>query len=223
MSGHGDQLAVAIYRALERGTKADIRHVLAAIAARESSQSSPQGSTDVRSAAGTSDESADDSEHAQRSLRRAIAELDRFPSRRAYDRWRDQQPDRDELASSTFIRKTHGNSWPEALAAAGAPRANVTARRLLSNGRRFGVQERRRALTLFADAVPHGQRTADAYSNWARRYVLEPGAIDVPVYARTFTVGVGVHWFDVLIDAGLPDEASARTPSRAAGRRRQQA
>ena len=222
MSGHGDQLAVAIYRALERGAKADIRHVLAAIAAWESSQSSPQGSTDLGSASDASDGAAEDTERAQRSLRRAIAELGSFPSRRGYDRWRDRQPDRDELASSTFIRKAHRNSWPEALAAAGAPGPDVTARRLLSNGRAFSLQERQRALRLFAAAVPHGQRTIGAYRKWAHKYVLEPGAVDVPVTPKTFTKH-GINWFDVLIDAGLPDEASARTPPSRTGRRRRQA
>jgi hypothetical protein len=145
-------------------------------------------------------------------MRAAVVELGRFPSRRRYDLWREQWPNATELASATLIRKVFDNSWRKALEAAGAPQADVTARRLLSNGRAFRPADRRLALRLFAAAVPPGQRTQRAYTDWARAYVLDAGATDIPTNAKSFTKRPRAKWFEVLMDAGMPNEAAARAP-----------
>jgi hypothetical protein len=62
--------------------------------------------------------------------------IDRPPSRRSYDDWRDAQLDRNGWPSSTTIRNSFGNSWARALDALGVePAPDVTARRLLNFNR----------------------------------------------------------------------------------------
>lgn len=143
---------------------------------------------------------------ARMSLKAASAALGRFPSRREYDRWRAAQPNPKEYAASTFIRRCFRDSWTEAIGQLGAPTADVAARRLLRCGLAFTEAERSRALRLFLEAVPAGERTQDAYQAWALEYIRQPGAYDVPTKTQTLTRRAGRSWRELLADAGESEE-----------------
>lgn len=198
----GDRLAVALYRFLEARSDVDLLHVATVAAAASHSLSVSWG--------GASTSEAERVRLSLSSLRACMAELLRTPSRREYDRWRRQQAAPREFASSTFIRDTFNNSWPQALAAVSGAGPDVTARRLLRGGKAFTDKQRARALMLFAAAVAHGERTQHNYARWARAYVLEPGALDVPLSTHGYMKHSGQSWFDVLVSAGLPDERAHR-------------
>jgi len=204
----GDPLAVTLYRFLQSRPEADARHVLDALAARRGALEAASTATTKVAAVQGGRPSTEGERVAlcRMSLSAAAADLRRFPSRREYDRWRDSQPHRQELASASLIRRTFRDSWTEAIGQLGAPTADFAARRLLMGGKSFTARERERALRLFLEAVPAGQRTRAAYRDWARQYIQQPGAFDVPLSAGTLTSCSGLSWSELLAAAGAPEE-----------------
>lgn len=196
VSGRGDGLAIALYRFLELRPVADIEYVFAAAVARRASIKPSLSEAALGAADGP--EAGGRVERARASLLAASTELGRLPSRRDYDRWRDAKPRPERFASASFIRRLSNGSWTEALGQIGAPAADSSARRLLSNGRAFTDADRERAWRLFAANVPADQRTRANYAKWAKQYVLRDGAFDVPVAVATLTRGSGRRWRELL-------------------------
>lgn len=203
----GDPLAVALFRFLELRSDADAEHVLAAAAARRAA--SADASSFGLERASRSGPATSDSARvtlSRYSLSAAAKELRRVPSRRDYDRWYAGHPDRKELATSSFIRRTFDDSWHEAVAQIGAPVADFTARRLLRNGKAFSQEQRDLAIRLFVEAVEPGGRTQAAFERWTRAYVLTPAAYDIPTSAQGLLKGRGIGWHDLLESIGAGED-----------------
>lgn len=199
----GDPLAITLFRFLELRPGADIEHVLGAIALRRgaSADAAAVGLERLRRV-GPSHQDSARMTLALQSLRLATSDLKRVPSRREYDRWHSSHPSRTELATSSFIRRTFDDSWVEAVAQVGAPVADITARRLLRNGKAFTEAQKDLALRLFVEAVPPGKRTQAAFARWARPYVQQPRAFDIPTSAQGLVKGRTRSWHELLESIG---------------------
>jgi hypothetical protein len=214
----GDPLAITLFRFLELRPGPDCDHVLGAIALRRgaSADAATVGLERLQRVGPAHQDSARTA-LALQSLRLAADDLKRVPSRREYDRWHSAHPGRAELANSSFIRRTFDDSWVEAVAQVGAPIADITARRLLRNGKAFTEAQKDLALRLFVEAVPPGKRTQAAFKRWARSYVQQPGAFDIPTSAQGLVKGRTRSWHELLesIGAGEARYRVIKTASRA--------
>jgi hypothetical protein len=128
------------------------------------------------------------------------------PSRRPYNRWRDQQPDRDELPSASALARTFGG-WPAVAEAVGMNVApDVLARRVTQNGRRLSKTELVTVLRLWRQSNPP-ELTYRRYRVWAQAANHDPGrpVAWVPVSRGIFIQHFG-GWADALHAAGLIDD-----------------
>jgi hypothetical protein len=148
------------------------------------------------------------------------------PSRRPYNRWRDQQPDRDELPSASALARTFGG-WPAVAEAVGMNVApDVLARRVTQSGRRLGKSELVCVLKLWRQSNPP-ELTYRRYRVWAHAANHDPNR---PVPWVPVSRGVFIQHFGGGRSAARrrPDRRSAARdgarrpdrPARAQDRRR---
>lgn len=133
------------------------------------------------------------------------------PSRRPYNRWRDQQTDRDELPSASALARTFGG-WPAVAEAVGMNVApDVLARRVTQSGRRLGKSELVCVLKLWRQSNPP-ELTYRRYRVWAHAANHDPGRPVpwVPVSRGVFIQHFG-GWAEALHAAGLIDDQQLET------------
>lgn len=193
----GDLLAIKLYRLLEDKPEGDLLHVLNAIKARQRS-AAPESIAAPMS---------ERERFVRASLQAALQALGRTPSRRAYEKWRAQQPQPSEFASEGLIKKVLGG-WTAATESLGAPVADHSARRLMSKGRAFSVIECREAIRLYTESTPPDQLGVRHYARWARAYARTPGARRVPLIAHTLKLRLRTRNTTELWAAAEPLTAS---------------
>lgn len=230
MFERGSRIAVVIYRYTESRSRADLLFVFNAARGRLRALCGPEAdadeSLDITPAMSCSGRvprrgvaSTTRAAVSRESLTAAADALGFVPSRRQYDAWREKQPRPDEFAASSFIRRAFHGSWVKATAELDGLAPEVTAGRLLQQGRKFRDEEIERALELFAADVPAGQRTQRAYKLWAEDHGRRRGAVDVPLSWRTVASYFGKSWNAMIEEqTGEPEQAQRRFPLRGGGR-----
>jgi hypothetical protein len=200
-----DRVAVALYRMVTTASDRDLRALLAAIRATGVELDPPfvlDGDQPNTRPGASQRESR--KQLVDWSLRTAVSKLGRRPSKREYNKWVDSQVDGDRYASATSIHRTYG-SWAAALQSLGGPVADITARRLLSCGKRFSIEECRTGIRLFAETLParRDPRSPADYIAWARGYAKTVGAERIPLSPTPFRRVFGVSWGKLLASPEL--------------------
>jgi hypothetical protein len=135
--------------------------------------------------------------------RRALA-LDQMPSRSHYDDFRAKQAEPKEWPSATLIRNAlGGGSWQRATAAAnGQPLPDLTARRLISNGKIFPRSELEPILQYWARQTEGALRQGD-FLAWCRDEAgkEQPAFKRLPLTANTLERHFG-GWAEALAAIG---------------------
>lgn len=135
------------------------------------------------------------------SLAEAADRLGYVPSKPRYITWRADQVEPGRYATGSAILRILGQGkWRAAAETLEVPKVDVTAGRLLSNGKRFSVEECWAALKLFADAVSPEGRTMSRYGTWAIDHVRAGGSGRVPLNSRTLIKRLRRSWSDLRDD-----------------------
>lgn len=180
-----DRLALALYAVLVDRSEVDRRHVLRALQA--------PGTRGARNAV---------RDHVTSALRLCEAEIGRFPSYRAYEAWRLEQPTPSDWPSGSSIARAF-SSWSAMLdALAVEPAARPQTVKMLAVGGAFTREELLEAIRRCAHELDKSLLTFVAYRRWAQATRLEDGHERVPLHITSFIREFG-SFSSAVTDAGL--------------------
>ena len=194
-----------LFRLLEVLSVRDLRFVFDGIVALEPEPGQPH--------TGASDAAAhgEQWDFCRASLATAAARLGMAPSKRRYNDWRNEQTDPSAYAApSTILRVLGAGKWETAVGTLGGPALDITARRLISGGKRFSTEECSAASRLFAAAVPPEARTRHAYGEWALEHVRQGDGPRVPLHAQTLVRHLRRTWSELGDDLATVQWAESK-------------
>jgi hypothetical protein len=180
-----DRLAVALYAVLVDRSEVDRRHVLRALQA--------PGTRGPRTAV---------RDHMASALRLCEAEIGRFPSYRAYEAWRLEQPSPSDWPSGSSVARAF-SSWSAMLdALAVAPAARPQTVKMMAIGGAFTREELLEPIRRCGRELGKSPLTFVDYRRWAQATRHDDGHERVPLNITPFMREFG-SFSSAVTDAGL--------------------